>query len=127
MQQQLATAVQPEPVTLVVVGFSPPDALASLAGHLDLAGPVLSDERRELYRLLGLPRAGLHRVYSPATLLHYARAAFRGTRLPRPVEDIRQLGGDALARDGVVVRRWRPRTPDDRVDPTVLVRAARAS
>jgi hypothetical protein len=112
-------------VEVVTVGFSPPGALASLAAHLDLRGPVLADEPRVLYGLLGLGRAPVWRVYSPATLAFYARAALRGVRLPRPVEDTRQLGGDALAVDGVVVWRWRPRTPTDRVDPRVLAAAAR--
>lgn len=122
MQQQLAGDVP-----LLTVGFSPPGALTALAAHLGLTGRVLSDERRVLYRRLGLPRAPVWQVYSPATLAHYARAAFRGTRLSRPVEDTRQLGGDALVVDGVVVRRWRPRTPEDRVDPVALAGAARAA
>lgn len=109
---------------LVVVGFSPPDAMRALAEHLALTGIVLSDEQRTTYRLLGLPRAPVWQVYSPATLLHYARAARRGTPLPSPAEDTRQLGGDAVVVDGVIVRRWRPRTPSDRVDPAVLVAAA---
>lgn len=111
---------------LVVVGFSPPDAMAALAVHLGLTGPVLSDVDRTLYRLLGLGRAPLWRVYSPGTIARYAAAVARGHRLTSPVEDPRQLGGDALVRDGVVRRLWRPRSPDDRVPPSVLVNAATA-
>ncbi|MGH3570244.1 MAG: hypothetical protein ACRDUW_00155 [Pseudonocardiaceae bacterium] len=43
----------------------------------------------------------------------------------RPVEDTRQLGEDALVVDGVITRRWKPRTPDGRVAPRYLVAAAR--
>lgn len=111
-------------IGLVAVGFSPPDALAPLAGHLDWRHPFLSDEQRTVYRALDLGRAGLGRVYSPRTLATYARARLRGTRLARPVEDTRQLGGDAIIRDGTVVARWRPRTPEDRVPATDLQRAA---
>jgi len=111
-------------VGLLTVGFSPPDALAALAEHLGLTGPVLSDPRRALYRLLGLRRAPVWQVYDPATLLYYARAALRGKPVARPVEDTRQLGGDALAVDATVVRRWRPSTPTDRVDPAVVTAAA---
>ncbi len=117
MQELLGGAVP-----LVVAGFSPPDALAPLAAHLGLTGPVVSDPERAVYRRLGLRRAPVWRVYSPGTLLRYARAAARGRRLARPVEDTRQLGGDAVVVDGTVVRRWRPRTPDDRVAPEVLAR-----
>lgn len=111
-------------VPLVAVGFSPPEALAALADRLGMPGPVLTDPGRVLYRLLGLGRAPLRRVYAPSTLAYYARAALRGRPLPRPVEDTRQMGGDAVAVDGVVVRRWRPRTPDDRVDPARLAAVA---
>jgi hypothetical protein len=98
----------------VLVGFSPPERLQALARHLGWPGPVLSDHRRVLYQVLDLRRAALWRVYSPGTLLTYARAALSGRRLPRPVEDTRQLGGDALVVDGTVVGIWRPRTPDGR-------------
>ena len=109
------------PVT--AVGFSPPGALALLAEDLHWKGPFLSDVDRVLYRRLGLPRARLDRVYSVGTVRRYARAAARGRRLPRPVEDTRQLGGDAVLLDGSARVLWRPRTPDDRVAPVALVAA----
>lgn len=112
---------------LVVVGFSPPAAVASLADHLRLRALVLSDEQRLLYRELGLRRAPIWRVYSPSTLAFYRRALRSGRRVRTPVEDIRQLGGDALVVDGVVTRLWRPRTPVDRVRPDHLAAAAHAA
>jgi hypothetical protein len=112
---------------MITVGFSPPEPLAALAEHVGLTGPILSDEQRVLYRLLDLCRAPLWRVYSPGTLAFYREAKRRGLRLRAPVEDTRQLGGDALVRDGVIVHRWAPRSPDDRVDPARLVAAARAA
>lgn len=111
-------------IGLVAVGFSPPDALAPLAEQLDWRYPFLSDEQRAVYHALDLGRAGLGRVYSPRTLATYARARLRGTRLARPVEDTRQLGGDAIIHDGAVASRWRPRTPEDRVPATDLLHAA---
>ncbi|MDQ4103508.1 MAG: hypothetical protein M3186_07300 [Actinomycetota bacterium] len=110
------------PIGLIACGFSPPDALAALADHVGWPGQFLSDQNRRLYRLLGLGRAKLWQVYSIGTLARYAAAA-RGHPLPRPVEDTRQMGGDALLQDGVVVRRWLPRTPDDRIHPGHLVTA----
>ena len=113
-------------IGMVAVGFSPSQALAALAKHLELTGPMLSDEQRTVYRLLGLRRAPLWRVYSPGTLAFYRQVKLRGLRLQAPVEDTRQLGGDALVHQGVIVCRWAPRSPDDRVAPSLLVAAARA-
>ncbi len=120
MQEHLADAAP-----LVVVGFSPGPAMAALADHLGLTATVLTDPERRLYRLLGLRRAPLWRVYSPGTLARYAGFLRQGRRLRPAVEDTRQLGGDALVVDGRVVRLWGPSTPDDRADPARIVAAAR--
>lgn len=111
-------------VGLVLVGFSPPDRLAALARHLDWPGLVLADPSRRLYGALGLGRAPLWRVYSPRTLLTYARAVVQRQRLRPPVEDTRQLGADAVVVDGTVVRLWRPRSPDDRPGAREVLAAA---
>lgn len=110
-------------VPVVAVGFSPPAALEALADALPWEGPFLSDEHRVLYQRLGFSRARLRRVWSPGTVARYARAAAAGRRMPRPVEDTRQLGGDAVLVDGVVRVIWSPSTPDDRVAPR-RIRAA---
>ena len=112
-------------IAAVAVGFSPPSALAALGDHVGWHSPFLSDEERVLYRSLGLGRAPVWRVYSPRTLLRYAAAVLQGRRLTRPVEDTRQLGGDALVLDGHVVAVWRPRTPEDRVAAATLAQRAR--
>jgi hypothetical protein len=112
------------PIGLIACGFSLPEALAELADYLSWPGPFLADEQRQLYGLLGMRRARLWQVYSPGTLARYALAAARGHHLPRPVEDIRQMGGDTVLRNGTVIRRWLPRTPDDPVRPAHLLHAA---
>lgn len=114
------------PIGLIACGFSPPDALAALADHLHWPGPFLSDERRQLYSRLGMRRAKLWQVYSPGTLARYALAAARGHPLPRPVEDTRQMGGDAILRNGIAIHRWLPRTPDDRAHPAHLLHLLRS-
>lgn len=120
MQKELDGVVE-----LVVVGFSPADALAPLGEYLGLTGPVLSDPERTLYHRLGLRRAPVWRVYSPGTIAGYALRRLRGATLHRPVEDTRQMGGDALVVDGRVERLWRPATPDDRAAPRRIATAAR--
>lgn len=115
----------PDPrVRLVFVGFSPPARLRGLARHLGWPGPVLSDEPRRLYAELDIRRAPLWRVYTPRTLLTYGRAMLRGRSPQRPAEDTRQLGADAVAVDGTVVRVWRPRSPDDRPSASEVVAEA---
>jgi len=76
-----------------------------------------------LYLRLGLGRARLREVYTPATLRIYREAARRDEVMHRPVEDARQLGGDAVVRAGAVVRIWRPSTPDDRPAMTHVLAA----
>lgn len=99
---------------VIAVGFSPSSDLAELAEHLAWPWPFLSDVDRALYQRLDLGRARLRDVYTPATLRIYREAVRRGEAVHRPVEDARQLGGDALVRSGEVVRLWRPSSPDDR-------------
>ncbi len=120
MQDELDGAVP-----LVVVGFSPADALAPLAEHLGLTGLVLSDPDRRLYHQLGLRRAWIWQVYSPGTIARYALLTLRGATLHEPVEDTRQMGGDALLVDGRIEWLWRPATPDDRAAPARVAGAAR--
>lgn len=102
-------------VGLVLVGFGDPRRLAAIAGKLGWPGRVLSDPTRTLYTRLGIGRAPWWRVYTPSTLLTYAKAIGRPPKVSgRPDEDTRQLGADAILLDGVIVRLWRPRSPDDR-------------
>lgn len=122
MQELLAGS----PIPLVTVGFSPAEALGPLADRLGLRGRMLSDPDRDLYRRIGLRRVPIWRIYSPGTLAYYARQVLRGASLPAPVEDTRQLGGDAVCVDGVVTRVWCTRTPTDRPDPVRIVAAAQA-
>ncbi|MDQ3679224.1 MAG: hypothetical protein M3378_01520 [Actinomycetota bacterium] len=109
--------------TAVAVGFSPADALAALADELEWPWPFLSDTDRVLYGRLGLGRASRRDVFNPATLRRYREAAARGVPMRMPVEDVRQLGGDAIVRGGRALRVFRPVSPDDRAPVPVLMEA----
>lgn len=114
-------------IGLTLVGFGPPQRLAAIVRHDGWRGRVLADAPRELYRRLGAGRGHWWRVYSPGTLLTYARSVRAGRPLPRAEEDTRQLGADAVVVDGTVVHLWLPRTPNDRPCAVeVLAAAARA-
>ncbi len=109
--------------TAVAVGFSPIGALAALADELEWPWPFLSDTERVLYERLGLGRAPRRDVFNPGTLRRYREAAARGVPIRMPVEDVRQLGGDAIVRGGRTVRVFRPASPDDRAAVPVLIEA----
>nr|MDQ3570054.1 hypothetical protein [Actinomycetota bacterium] len=94
--------------TAVAVGFSPADALAALAHQLEWPWPFLSDTDRALYGRLGIGRASRRDVFNPGTLRRYREAAVRGVPMRMPVEDVRQLGGDAIVKGGRAVRVFRP-------------------
>ena len=112
-------------VGVTAVGFSPPDALADLVAYIEWPWPFLSESERLLYRRLGLPRVPIRQVYTPGTLLRYTRALIAGRKVRLPVEDTRQLGGDAVVRDGRVVCLFRTRDPDSRTPVAEIIAAAR--
>jgi len=111
-------------VVPVAVGFSPPDALAELADHVSWPFWFCADEGRTLYHRLGLGSADARALFTDATRAIYSAARSRGEPIVRPVEDARQLGGDALVADGVARAVFRPASPDDRPDVDDLMRAA---
>lgn len=111
-------------VTPVAVGFSPPGALAELADHLGWPFLFCADEDRVLYRRLGLGSAEAKQLFTDGTRAVYAAARDRGEAVARPVEDARQLGGNALVEAGVSAFVFRPASPDDRPSVDDLVRAA---
>ncbi len=82
-----------------------------MAEHLGWPGPFLSDPDRLLYRRLGLGRARRREVYTPETMRIYRDAARRGVPRHRPLEDVQQLGGDAVVRQGRAARVFRPASP----------------
>jgi hypothetical protein len=98
----------------IAIGFSPAEPLAALARYLEWPWPFLSDPDRTAYIRLRIPRARLHHVYTAGTLQRYATALLHGRRIHRPVEDTRQLGGDAIVIGGRALHTFRSRNPDDR-------------
>ncbi len=101
------------------------DATAG-ASSLDVAW--LADPERTLYRALELSRASLWRLYNPGTIRLYARLLRSGRRMRKPVDDTRQLGGDAVfGPDGRLHRVFRPPSPDARPSVDELVGAVGAA
>ena len=100
---------------IVITFTDDPTRLAAYRTHLGIDFPVVADVDRVLYRRFGAGRGSLRRVWSPGTLVMYARLLRRGRRLHTPTEDTRQLGADAVIdRDGRLHRLWLPPGPDTR-------------
>lgn len=111
---------------IVVTFTDDPARLAAYRDHLALTFPLVADVNRAMYRSLGVGRGSLRRVWSPGTLLTYARLMRRGRRLRAATEDTRQLGADLVAdRDGRIRRIWYPPGPDARPDVSELIDAVR--
>ncbi len=110
--------------TVVAAGFSPAPALATLADHLGWPWAFLADPERLVYGRLGLPRASLRDVLGPATVRYYREAVAQGRDVHRPVEDPRQLGGDAVVVGGRIVWLRRQVSPDDRPSAATVLEAA---
>jgi hypothetical protein len=111
----------------VVITFADdPERLAAYRSHLELDFPVLADLDRVLYRTFGVGRGSFRRVWSPGTLMMYARLLRRGRRLRPPTEDTRQLGADAVIdRAGRLHRLWLPSGPDARPPIDEIIGAVR--
>lgn len=110
--------------TIAVVTFSAPERLAAYRLHLGIGFPVLADPDRRLYALLGAHRATRRQVWSPGTLLLYARLLWQGRRPTKPTEDVHQLGADVvIGRDGRVRYLALPPTPASRPPIDELIAA----
>lgn len=110
--------------TIAVVTFASPDRLAAHRQHLGVPFTIVTDQSRELYRLLGAERGTARQVWSMGTLRMYARLLRQGRRLRRPTEDIHQLGADAvIGRDGRLRYLSLPSTPDARPPVSELITA----
>ena len=109
---------------IAIVTFSDPKRLAAYRVHLGVDFAILSDPDRALYRLLGAERGSNRQVWSPGTLLMYARLFRKGRRLTRTNEDIHQLGADVvIGRNGRIRYLHLPASPDARPPVSDLVAA----
>jgi hypothetical protein len=109
---------------VAVVTFADPARLAGYREHLRLPFTVVADVDRSLYVLLGAHRGSNRQVWSPGTILMYARLLLRGRRPSRPTEDIHQLGADAVfGRDGRLRYLPLPATPNARPPIMELIAA----
>ncbi len=114
---------------VVVVTFTRPRNLPGYRRRFAAPLPVLADEERALYRLLGLGRGSVTRVWGWRSLRSYVGLVRSGGRLDRgPAdrtnEDTLQLGGNAVIdSQGRLAWVFRGSGPDDRPGIDRLVEA----
>lgn len=85
---------------------------------------VVADPQRRLYQALGLERTSPWIFLWPPVILGYLWSLLRGyrPRLPRPGEDVLQLGGDfVLDRQRTLLYAYRSATPTDRPSAVTLL------
>jgi peroxiredoxin len=103
-------------VAVIVVSFAEPAKLIRYQELHRWPFPILADPERKAYRDFDLKRLSWFRVFSPATLLLYAKLLRKGMKQdPYGGEDIYQSGGDFLLdRQGNILFAHRSLDPADR-------------
>ncbi len=116
---------------VVVVTFTRPRNLPGYRRRFAEPLPVLTDQDRALYRMLGLGRGSVARVWGWRSFRSYVGLLRSGGRLDRGPddrtnEDTLQLGGNAVIdAEGRLSWLFRGSGPDDRPSVDELVEAVR--
>lgn len=111
--------------TVIAVSQSRPEELAGYTPRKQWRIPIYGDPQRQLYQAVGLERTRWYIFLWPPVLLGYVWGMLRGylPRLPRPQEDVLQLGGDFLLdRQRRLLHAYPSATPTDRPSATELLR-----
>ncbi len=115
---------------VALVTFTAPESLADYLDRNDLPFPVLRDSERDTYRMFGLGRGTIRRIWGWRAGLRYLEL-FRENRLhgwQRATDDTLQLGGDfVIAPDGTLAWGFWGDGPDDRPDVDELIAAISAA
>lgn len=115
---------RPQLGRVVVVSFEPPNKLIDLMQSLPFAIVLVSDQRRELYSLVGAEKMQDTRfLLHPKILWANAGRLLRRKPLRRDHADIMQLGADIILDEhGNVAWKRVPTSPDDRPRVSELVK-----
>ena len=114
---------------VMLVTFTTPTELQQYLRWSDIRYDALIDPTRAVDRAYGLERASVTRVWGFKNLRRYLQiiAGRSLTKIRKPTEDTRQLGGDFVVdREGKLAWGYWPEGPDDRPSVQQLVDAVRA-
>jgi peroxiredoxin len=112
--------------TVLVVSFSPVEALEGYREHLRLPFAIAADPVRGAYRAYGMLTGTRWQVWHPRVIWQYIVLSFRGLKpkLPAKGADLSQLGGDFVIDAGGLIRLAHvSHRPDDRPDVSLLIDA----
>jgi hypothetical protein len=112
-------------VQILVVSFTPPRLIEAFLAARSSKFPIVSDPRREAYRIFALGRTSALAFFKPRVLGKFVRQLWNGGRPRWPVDrDVLQLGGDFLFDSaGRLAWSWPSRDATDR-PATADIRAA---
>jgi hypothetical protein len=113
--------------TLTLIGQATPRQAAHFRRKLDIDLPVLADEDRSTYKLMGLPRASVGQLLGPRSVLSGVKHGARsGVMQGRIVGDAAQLGGAFVIGPGdEVLFEQRSANAGDTIEPAELLAAVR--
>ena len=114
---------------MAVIGSGIPAMAKAFGERIGLPAdlPVLSDSKREAYKLAGFTRS-IRSTFSLRALVNHLRARRKGFRQGRLAGDPWQQGGTIIvAPSGEVLFEYRSKTPGDHAAPDRLVAALRGA
>ena len=113
--------------TLTLIGQATPRQAAAFRRKTKIDLPVLADEPRQTYKLMGLPRASVAQLLGPRSVLSGVKHGARsGVMQGRIVGDAAQLGGAFVIGPGdEVLFEQRSENAGDTIEPGDLLAAVR--
>ncbi len=114
-------------VDLVLIGQASPRQAAAFRRKTKIDLPVLADEERRTYKLMGLPRATVGQLLGPRSVLSGVKHGARsGVMQGRIIGDAAQLGGAFVIGPGdEVLFEQRSRNAGDTIEVEDLLQALR--
>lgn len=102
--QQSAAQLEKLGAAVAVVTFELNVVAENYVRQTELPWPMLVDRDRSLYQAYGMQRGRWWDLSGPKVIWLYFQLFFRGRRLKRITDDVRQLGGDIVIDPQGIVR-----------------------
>lgn len=115
-------------VQVLLVGMGTPEESAAFEMKFDLAFPLVSDPKGQLYQTFDLKKLSLLELISPSVALKGLATMAKGHTIGLPIGDIRQLPGVFIIdTEGRIVYSHFAKDPSDHPDPETILGALPAA